>query len=165
MNCERRDLAIAKLAGGDLLGWRATKLQRHLESCPRCAQLFAELEAQCTATHESYPIAESNSITDTVLSRVDQRGLRGNRSGLRVRAATGVLCAVLLIGTAIWQLSAIDAPSSPQTVTALTPHYDPPAAHEPVDLTATEHSDVKIQMVTNNPDVVIYWLGDSAGDD
>ena len=162
MKCERRDLGIAKLAGGDLAGWRAARLQRHLDVCPRCASLFAELETQCKYVRDSDSETDSTiSIANAVLVHVDQRG---HRFGLRGGIAVSVVCATMLIGTAVWQLSSIDPPSPPQTAVALTPLYEPPAAPEPNGLAATEHSNVVIQMVTNNPDVVIYWLGDSAGE-
>ena len=168
MMCERRDLAIAKLAGGDLSGWRAARLRRHLDTCRRCASMHAELSAQQTQSREAYFAADQSSlgsVSNAVLSAVDLGKPYSERQRVRIRLAGGAVLAALLVGAVTLQLPS-SLPSKSESPLAKAP-VDigpvPPIEVAPVDHAATTHSDVVIRMLTNNPDVVIYWLGDTTG--
>lgn len=169
MKCERRDLAIAKLAGGDLSGWPAARLQRHLDECSRCASLYAELSLQLIRTRESYlatNTATISTIANGVLAHVDQRDRHGHRGRVRIRMAGGAILAAVLIGLAVLQLPSSVPSDQMETPMAMAPIDDsavPPVQIAPAERAATKHSSVVIRMLTNNPDVVILWLGDSTG--
>ncbi len=169
MKCERRDLAIAKLAGGDLSGWRAARLQRHLNACPRCALLHDQLNSQRTQFCEAHSTADTTTIgtiANGVLERVGQRYRHGHRRHVRVRMAAGAVLAAVLIGVAILQLPSSVPSDRMETPIAMAPTDDSAESAAPIappERAVTKHSSVIIRMLTNNPDVVILWLGDSTG--
>lgn len=169
MKCERRDLAIAKLAGGDLSGWQAARLQRHLDECSRCATLYNELHDQCEVFHSTYCRTEMNEdspLVDKVLNQIDNRKIVAHRHKVSLQAVAAAAFALALIGAVVLQLPergpAVSNHSS-MSVELNRSVGQHTAAHTMEKDTATRHSEVVIRMETNNPEVVILWLGDSAG--
>lgn len=165
MKCERHDLAIAKLAGGDLSGWRAARLQRHLDACPRCKALYADLESQRAAARNAHldsDTAGQGILVDAIFSRISNK-----RSMFLPRAAAGAVAAAIVIGAVVWQLpSSRDRSNSEQSAATpvATANQETPAPYAAIELAQTQRSKVVIKMVGKNPDVVIYWLGGSTGD-
>jgi len=167
MKCGRRDIAIAKMAGGDLSEWRAALLQRHLDACPRCAAMHMDLVSQRAASldaHSEVDTVDGSFVAIDVLAQLDARDPSSRR--ISGRMAVGVAIASMFIGMFLVQRQ-LSAPFEQDrallTKTSTDTNSTASIVAAQTDTSATQHSDVVIQMVTNNPDVVIYWLGGSAG--
>ncbi len=169
MKCERRDVAIAKLVGGDLSRWRAATLQRHLDTCPRCDTLRSDLAKRQIAVRNAERSFEANRgdvIADAVFARVDAR--RSSKTGQRFRrrAVAGVLTAIVLLAAVVLQFSTVGEDAPPQVSKVSVTESIPSAVlddDKPLSLAESPRPDVIIRIETQNPDIVIYWHGDSAG--
>lgn len=161
MTCAERERELALYAGGDLCD--AAGLERHLDECARCRRyvdglraLLAELAAG--AAPSTPPIAV------TVMRRI-----RARRYGWAAFGATAAAAAVL-IAVQIAALSrpvpaislALRPPAAP-VVTAAR-HAAPAAAVKPRlarrTVPARPSEPVVVKLVTDDPNVVIYWLTD-----
>lgn len=161
MKCERRDLAIAKLAGGDLPPWRANRLQRHVDACPRCKALHDDLVQRRAAVRTEFAEPPAT-IVDVVLNRVEQEGPVAARSAFARRAIAGAAVVAILLVTAAVAVIGFSAPETAQDIQ--TAAVTSGAAQAPeANAQTSARSDVVIKLVTDKPNVAIYWLGDSAG--
>ena len=151
MKCERRDLAIAKLAGGDLPAWQANRLQRHINNCPRCASVLAELSAQRERLLRSPSALDNVSVADATLERLSAEVPR--RRGVRIATGAAVLT-IAAIGL-FARLSVDNAQPSQELPFPSAISIDT----QPIESATTKDSNVIIQLQTDNPDVVIYWIG------
>lgn len=161
MKCERRDLAIAKLVGGDLSPGRAARLLQHVEDCPRCRALRDGLVQQQSASRDA-ALASQAGISGVLLGDVLARA-ESSRLRHLPQALACTLFAATLIGAVALRLSTVDESTAPSTLRAPEAINEAPAVPA-ASQTPVRHAQVKIQLMTNNPDVVIYWLGDSVGD-
>jgi anti-sigma factor RsiW len=172
--CKQWEERIALAAGADLddAGW--AEMESHVASCPSCAALLKELRESLDLLREvhSEPIAEARlaAVRARVMGAID------SRRWLWAAAAT-LACATALLAAAVWfrparvphpPLLAVAPPAAlqPQPHRSLmvaapvrvlarsraaTIRHRPPAPSEPVVM----------KLFTEDPNVVIYWIGDS----
>jgi len=173
--CQNWEEKIALAAGGDL---RDNDRERHLSDCPQCAATLAALRESLALLQEAHagPIGEAHyaAVRARVLSRIDTRRNR------RWLWAPAVLAATAVVAILLWPTSppvppppfvAIAAPPAPTLPNTPAPH-NPVNLHRhiraatvrerPVARTApAPTAPVLVKFVTDDPNVVIYWIGDS----
>jgi len=169
MNCREREEAIALYAGGDLAEPLRREVERHLAGCPGC-QIFASGMMECLeglhAAHHQEQIdpAHFATVRARVLARLQPR--RWCRRKLVWMAAA---CAGLWLALAVPPLGRPDLPP-PQVALAHPPAPPlpaperPPARHRLARLPARPAEPLIVRIVTDNPDVVIYWLATIKGE-
>jgi hypothetical protein len=169
--CQNWEEKIALTAGGDLCD---NDLEQHLAECQHCAATLAALRESLALLQEAHadPIAEAHyaAVRARVLSRIDSRR---NRRWLWAPA---------LVGAAVAAIALITLPSvpPPPPVVIVAPPAPAAALHAPAPARAANVSErrasarrrpaakpplpsppVLVKFVTDDPNVVIYWLGDS----
>jgi hypothetical protein len=72
MKCERRDVTIAKMAGGDLPGWRTARLQRHMSACARCRGLHEALIEQRLEWRAAHKLETNGDVLAHLRAKVMQ---------------------------------------------------------------------------------------------
>jgi|HubBroStandDraft_1064217.scaffolds.fasta_scaffold229333_2 hypothetical protein len=180
MNCAKWKIDIALYAGGDLPAKRLARTIAHLEECPGCRALADDLRVGQTLLSElsDEPLADmmAANVRRRVLARlpVEQAGA-ARRYWKWALAAAIVVAVVLMLPWRAEKQTEKQAPlarvkqAPPQLaeaplpiVSAQTPvvrrrhhpaqarHATPPQPGEPL----------LVQLVTDDPNIVIYWLVD-----
>jgi len=175
MSCTRWETGVALYAGSDLPAADAAPAEAHLAGCAACRALLDELRAEQSllADLRDEPLADAMvaRVRHNVLARVSVP--RRAPWGWRLAFAAAVVLAVVLAWprhrpakpvhvAAAQPERAIPAPAIPAPV---APVRVVPARHHAVrrhlPAPAIERSEpLLVQFVTNNPDIVIYWLVD-----
>lgn len=176
MNCcsEWRE-RVALAAGGDLEPAERSAVDRHTAACAPCAEMLAGLEQALGLLHEAHaePIADAHfaAVRARVLAQIDAR-----RRRRWLWAAAFTTAAVLL---ALFSYKPAPIPRPPLVAVAAPPA--PPLAQRPnrsltVAAPVKRHAvtraaslskrylpppePITVKLITDDPDVVIYWLGD-----
>ncbi len=184
MNCREWEEAIALYAGGDLdaPAHRATRLEveRHLAECPGC-QIFAGgmiecLEAMRAGHREEIAPAHFTALRSRVLARL-QPAPWWRRRWLRGAALAAVALCALWLAMADRTIRrpvpppqvALARPRAPFLTMPVRPAPPrgvlrktgpPPRASKP----APPEEPLTVQIVTDDPDVVIYWVTNPKGE-
>ncbi|HLK62287.1 MAG TPA: zf-HC2 domain-containing protein [Bryobacteraceae bacterium] len=171
MNCKEWEDRIALYAGSDLPAAAGALVEQHLEECLGC-QLFAsglrEAQAFLAECHEEVPDeAHFAAVRARVVAKLERQRVpwwqRGWGYGF---AAVAALVVLLLAG----KVPTADVPS-PQVAMA---HPPAPPLVAPVRAKVPEAGraaakgfagePVLIRIVSNDPDVVIYWIAETKGE-
>lgn len=169
MNCAKRKIDIALYAGGDLPANRLARTIGHLEACAECRALADDLRAG----HTLLGALQDEPLEDMMAANVRRRVLARlslEEAGVARRywrwalAAALVLAAILTIP---WrtgkQAPLARVESAPPKVAEA-----PPAIAKAQRPVARQHHRAKpqpsepllVQLVTDDPNIVIYWLVD-----
>jgi hypothetical protein len=178
MNCVEWEERIALYTGGELAGEDAAEVERHVGQCPGC-QVFASGMRQSleflTSAHQDVPDpAHFAAVRARVLS--DIRG-RGHRFVWSVIAAVAAAVAILLVVLRPHPVRKVD---TPQPVVAHAPAPQPPPVERAelvkhrrksmrrravvVAKAPPRHEEAKplvVKLVTDDPNVVIYWISEN----
>ena len=189
MNCANWEERIALYMGGDLEAVEAVAVERHLAECAGC-QLFASgMRESLALLHDAHAQepgeAAYAAVRARVLGELERRPARRWIFGLAVTAV-----AAALIGL-VWMRPAkqvtVARHESPAPAQAVAPRPAPapmiaaqPAvvpvvrrarhrrapvsAPAPVVRAAAPAKPLVVKMVTDDPDVVIYWITDTRGE-
>jgi hypothetical protein len=176
MNCREFEALIALDVGGDLNAEEAAAVQQHLAVCSGCQALAEELrESQIVlkelAADEPDPVVYS-AMRARLLAASEPR-----RRWVWALAAAAVV--IIGLATVVWQYerrlteipppemarASLPTPSAPELKTrpvhrATRPRRVPPP--KPVAARAAEPMVMKL--LTDDPNVVIYWIVDETGD-
>jgi anti-sigma factor RsiW len=169
MNCAKWKIDIALYAGGDLPANRLARTVAHLEACAECRALMDDLQAGQTLLSELGDEAIEDAMAANVRRRVLARLPLEDTVGARRYWAWALAAAVLLaaILTVPWrtdqqaprarlkQAPSLVAEALPAIVNVQRPvarrhHRRKPQPSEPL----------LVQLVTDDPNIVIYWLVD-----
>ena len=172
MNCSVWEERIALYQGGDLPAGQMEEVERHLCECAGC-QIFAgglkETLQVLRASHADVPAgAHFTAVRARVLAEVKKARRPVWRRVLAWSAAAAVLL-VIAGAASLYRpvppppLVALARPAAPELrVRLLTP---PPARRPRVRKPAAPAGEaVTIKLLTDNPDVVIYWIADRKGE-
>lgn len=185
MKCDWRTEAIALYIEGDLPAKQALELEQHIQSCDACRQFLTEM----ASTETIFKSLNSEFVEPAILRNIRSRVLeevvkldapRGwFWGGLRWRYALFGAVALLFGLAAVWQLR---VPSAPQQkplvpVAVVIEQPKPPdlvvVKAEPVRPRVSKRriappkpagtEDMVVQIQTNDPNIVIYWLIEQGG--
>lgn len=173
MNCEQWQLAIALDVEGDLPETEGVALREHLEICAGCRLFAEEMKASQETLHS---LAEEGVPVMAVHARVMEQVAPRRRVGwLWGLAAVAVMAVLVLAGVRmVWRQEPVVPPPSVQIATVPPPAiaFTPPA--RPLFRAAVHHvrpvaasapaQPLKIKMFTSDPNVVVYWLVDTKGE-
>jgi hypothetical protein len=180
MNCTDWEERIALSAGADLDPAAEAGVKRHLEECAACRGFAKGIEdslALLRTAHQE-PIAASHytAIRAGVLARLE-RERRPWRRWLWVPAlAAGLAVAVLFVAMRpAKKLAVAVAPARKSELPAVVARTVEPVAPRPLEprrrvgRAAAPRSrqpvePLVVKLLTNDPDVVIYWIADKKGD-
>jgi len=172
VSCPKREADIALYAGGDLPAGRIGQIESHLGHCGDCRALLEELRAGQALLSElqDEPLDEAlvAQVRRRVLARVAEEG-----PGLARRYWKLALAAALILA-AILALPWRAAKRQPVARVEPSPRIQPAPAAPPVIVPARRpvvrrHRRAKppraaapllVKFVTDDPNVVIYWLVD-----
>ncbi|HUA63538.1 MAG TPA: zf-HC2 domain-containing protein [Verrucomicrobiae bacterium] len=178
MNCPLWEERIALYAGGDLSGGDAALVRQHLAACPECAALAAELRSHLELFRIAHaePIAEGHFTA--VRARVLEKLAGEKRPWWRhkpacLAAAAAMMIAILIVARPHSPTMpqpraqartapappAVPGPAAPPPVKPRRPHRLLASATGPTGPAAPVEPLV-VKLVTDDPDVVIYWIAD-----
>jgi anti-sigma factor RsiW len=192
MSCSDFEHLIAMYVEEDLSAVEHSRVEVHLKKCSNCWDLAEDLkesQAAFKSIRQDVPDATAlSALRERVLSEVSgvesmtwfERFLFG---GLRRKAALACIALVLVGSSAMWlarsprvvpekvTVAAVE-PLPPVVVPAPIPEAEPSSApvrptrkRAPRPAPAVEETkQVAIQFVTDDPNVIIYWLVDAKGD-
>ncbi len=179
MNCSEWEERLALYWAGDLDAEEAVRTQRHLAECPGCQVFLSGLKSGLHWLQEAHSEEPSPAHFAAVRARVLGE-LRAERQPFwRRKLLYGLAAAALLLAwTAGLRLQTPGPPAvalsrPPVVAQALAappvresvmpaPGADRPVLSRHPRLVKTEP--VMVRVVTDNPDVVIYWIADKKGE-
>lgn len=186
MNCAKWEERVALYLGGDLASDEAAAVERHLSECTGC-QVFAggmrESLALLREAHaDELPAAAYAAVRARVLEKVQRRSARGWIFALAAAAAFATLLAIVWMRPSkpvvVAHRGTSARPEAPVIAPAIAPDTAPPAhvaplvrVHRrvrprvaPVRKDALPETPLVVKMVTDDPNVVIYWITDTRGE-
>ena len=172
MNCREWEERLALYAGGDLIGDEAAQVERHLTDCPGC-QVFSSglLEAR-EWLHQAHREPVATAHFAAVRARVLTGLERERRSFWRRWWVAGLTAtaAAALVALAVWPQTTppVAAPAAVMARIPAAPLVGP-APLPPPRKESPQHSvkagePVLIKVLSDNPDVVIYWIAETKGE-
>jgi Putative zinc-finger len=163
MNCVEWEERVALYAGGDLAAEEAAGVERHLGECAGC-QVFASGMRQALETmreaHREIPVEAHFAA---VRARVMERIASPRRAIWWYAAAAAAILIMVLAVRFEWQpvppdpVAVVQAPAPPAGALVI------PKRPERV-IRRPKTKQVMIRLVTDDPDVVIYWIAEQKGD-
>jgi anti-sigma factor RsiW len=169
MNCAEWEERVALYAGGDLAEEEASRVERHLGECAGCRVLASGIRQTLETLREAHADLPLEAAFGAVRARVMERAAVRRRFGWAcgfAGAAAAALAVVLLVG-------AERQPAPPPPLALVRVPAAPPEAFvipkraKPVVRPAAEArartEPLLIKLVTDNPDVVIYWIAETKG--
>jgi len=180
MNCREWEETIALYCGGELDRPRSVEMERHLAACAGC-QIFASgmrecLEEMRAAHHEAIPAAHFTAVRTRVLA-----SLRPcpwwRRRRMQIAALAGLACCAWWLETVNLKIRRPVPP--PQVALARPPAPPMPLAVQAADApvvrrgrasrprprkTAATDEPLTVRIVTDDPNVVIYWITNPRGE-
>jgi len=180
MNCKDWEERIALSAGGDLSAESRAEVERHLAACAACrafAQAVQDSLALLQSAHEE-PIAAGHytALRAAVLERL-ARERRGRRWAWVPVLAAGLAAAAVFVAVRPAQkpevtVAELRLPQPPVLAPpALRPVVAPVHARRPKLRPAVatpqpppEAEPLVVKLITDDPNVVIYWIPDRKGD-
>ena len=176
MSCLQWEERVALYAGGDLAPVEAQGVECHLSECAGCQVLLSELRESLALVQEAHsePLAEAHFAAVRARVMAEVEGRRVSRWRLVWAPAMAAAAAVLL--GILWPRPelrmAVPIPPAPSAPVVAKVKLEPPrivpapartvVAKAQLAPEAAEQMVVKI--LTNDPDVVIYWITGTKGE-
>lgn len=166
MNCLGWEERLALHAQGDLPPREAAAAEQHLLACAACRHFFESVQQSLGLLHEAHaePLAPADyaALRARVLAELDRR-----RKPLWRWAWIPALAAALLL-VLFWtgrhppvpppQLAVTPPPAPPISLPELPPAPKPVARVHRRKPSPPPAEPLLVRLVTDNPDVVIYWI-------
>ena len=185
MNCRDWEERLALYAGGDLAPDEAAEVERHLGECPGCQMFASGLKESLEMLRESH---RERPVPGAFRGGAGaSAGGSGTRPASFVAAGMGVWLGVGGRGAACWRSSRCGHPEAAGsgrcrhppaalgaragsrqeaagiTWTARRPG-ESPRHQRRAPVKAQPGEPIVVRMVTDNPDVVIYWIAETRGE-
>lgn len=175
MSCSKFETDIALYAGGDLPAGRIARVESHLAECAECRALADELRAVVTGLGDE-PLADAMvaGVHQRVMAELGRASFsRPSRLYWKLALAAALLLGAVLLWPRHWTKHAPGALTARVEQSPITPHITPHIA--PANIVPVRHRVVRrhrhppvaqpgppllVQFVTDNPNIVIYWLID-----
>ena len=168
MNCTEWEERIALHAQGDLPPQECAAAERHLAECAECREFLADLRQSLAALRAAHaePLEASAyaAVRARVLERIDHGRGRAWWLGWigALAAAAAVLVTLLLPRPVPPPKLAVAPPPGLNRQPALVPappEVSPPAkSATPKRRAAPRPESLLVKLITDDPDVVIYWI-------
>jgi len=175
MSCSKFENDIALYAGGDLPAGRIARVESHLAQCADCRALAEELRATQALLGE----LRDEPLEDAMLAQVHQRVLmevrRAGFSRRRALAPLLALAAALVLAVVLmWprhqpaKVVVVARGAAPSHAAPVKAGWEPAAARGAASNVRKRHRrsaplaqpgpPLLVQFVTDDPNIVIYWL-------
>jgi anti-sigma factor RsiW len=175
MSCRKYQKMTALHVAGDLPEAKVPRLEEHLGGCPACRSLAEELRASQSALEalRGEPVEEAalEQVRQRVLARIAWEEQPARRFGWVYALAAG-----LAVVVALWNVAYRPAPEVPQPAVSAVPQQASAApvksdktgvlSHRPprVKRPAPAAEPLLVKLITDDPEVIIYWLIEKKGD-
>jgi len=169
MNCSEWEERMGLLVEGDLPAEDAAQTRKHLERCPACREFAAGMEADLASLRAAHqePIAAAAfaAVRNAVL-----HGIERKPGPFRRLAWIGTLAAAAIVLVLLARPKpvepprvAIAVPSAPQLPAPLAPASQPKPPRRVVRVrrrpaVREAAAPILVKLVTDDPNVVIYWI-------
>jgi hypothetical protein len=172
MNCRDWEERVALYAGGDLEPAGAAAVEKHLAGCSGCQVFASGMRQSVELLRESrgdLPAeAAFTAVRARVLGRIAARRRWGWAAAL-AGIATAAACVALMLQVErrpVPKPPALIArvPRAPGEAFLIPRRIEPRPVYRAKTVRAKTTSPVLIRMVSNDPDVVIYWIAERKGD-
>lgn len=176
MSCLQWEERVALYAGGDLAAAEAHAVQHHVAECPGCQVLLSGLRESLELVQEAHSEAVNPAhfaaVRARVLAEIDgQTGRRWRFAWIPALAAA----AAVVLGI-VWPRPELrmampipTVPGAPVIAKVKLPavrHFRlaPPKVVAKADLPQEAAEPMVVKILTNDPDVVIYWITGTKGE-
>ena len=170
MSCAKLEADIALYAGGDLPAGRTARVEAHLAACAGCRALMEELRAGQALLSE----LRDEPLADAMVARVRQRVLAEAGTPRPVTGYWKLALAAALVLAAVlaWPRHHREAAPRAAAVSSAAPAqvgWEPAAGPAPAPHVKRHRRRVPavqpgppllVQFVTDDPNIVVYWLVD-----
>ena len=166
MSCKEWEARVALHVGGDLPAEMASAVEQHLAGCSGCQVLWSgmreNLELLQAAHAEPLPAAAYSAVRARVMADVSRR----RQPWWHWAAGLAAAALVVMVALAMRPLPeiqplprlALAVPRAPD-VHAAAP-APPRSKPRPPVAAAANRQPVLVRLVTNDPDIVLYWIAD-----
>jgi len=174
MNCANWEERIALYAGGELAAAKAAEVERHLAECAGCQVFASGLKGSMSLVREAHQDAIDAAHFAAVRSRVLAQLEHERRPVWRRAWVYGIVAvaAALVVAFAVRpsrrvvprppEAAMVRPPAPAVARTALPPR--PVRVRRKPRPKAAPAEQVLVRLVTDNPDVVIYWISETRGE-
>jgi len=189
MNCAEWEERIALYYGGDLPADETRAVEAHLADCAGCRLFAGGMKDALTVLQQAHADPLAGAHFAFVRARVLSR-LAGERRGRRrwawMYGAAAMAAAALLLAAGLWPrrpqrnaapriappVAAVSRPAPPEIHAAAVRiqrhprrHFAAAKAHvAPAGPAAQPAKPLVVKLVTDDPNVVIYWITGKSGD-
>ena len=187
MNCSEWEEKVALYAGGDLTAGEAAVVERHVGECASCQLLLSGLRQSLTLFREGHAEEVDAAHYAAVRSRVLAELGGGRTPWWRWTWVGAAVAAVLLMVVAVRQkppktrgqterspVVAVARPENVPSVPGFSPaaaapvrrrvHRKPAPPKQIVVNTELPADPLVVKLITNDPDVIIYWVTETKGE-
>ncbi len=169
MNCAEWEERVALYAGGDLAAEEAYRVERHLGECAGCRVFASGVRQALETLREADADLPSEAAFTAVRARVMERVAARRRFAWVcgfVGTAAAALALVLLVGAERQPVppppvALVRVPAAPPEAFVIPKRAKPGV--RPAAETRARTEPLLIKLVTDNPDVVIYWIAETKG--
>jgi len=168
--CEQYEVSVALYAGGDLPDSEIAALQSHLAECPDCRLLMDELcetrEEVASLAAVELPFGMETAVRSRVLAAVAERRRRAWRWWL-APVAVSVLVLAMIPAVRFSNSKAVPVALNYRPATPAAPVLAPATKTAPLvakvrreratSRPAPERQDEFMRIMTDDPDIVIFW--------
>jgi len=178
MKCRDWEERVALYAGDDLAPAEAQAVERHVAECAGCQLLLSGLRSSLELVREAHeePVEAAHfaAVRARVLSELERGAARRWRfAWMYAMAAAAVVLLIVLWPRPVQHL-ALPTPQAPIAPVVAKAHLPPrevrtvrPRHRRPVlkEQVAQEPAEpMVVKLLTNDPDIVIYWITDTKGE-
>ena len=177
MNCVVWEERVALYAGGDLPAAEAVAVEQHVADCAECQGLMSGLRQSLQLLREGHaePIEQPHfaAVRARVISQLESESRPWWRYGWAFALTAAAMALFLWFRPQPIEqlaLTPLPAPSAP-AVAKVPPAPIPvrrPGIKRPVHTVAakpeTPAEPVKVKLLTDDPNVIIYWITDTKGE-
>lgn len=181
MNCAGWEERIALYEGGDLAPDESAEVERHLAACAGCQVFASGIRESLALLREAHaePLddAACAAVRARVLSELERRPARRWWLALAAVCLAVLMVAVFTIRTGPVRRETVASRTAPpprieipKPVEAAPPavvvrvHHRRPRRQPGMEAEKAEDKPVVVKMVTDDPDIVIYWITDTRGE-
>lgn len=184
MNCADWEERIALYEGGDLAPDESAEVERHLAGCAGCQVFASGIRESLALLREAHaePLDDSAfaAVRAGVIGELERRPARRWWLVLAAAAAAALMVAIFAIRTTPPQPVVavrteapprrveiprpVEASPAPPPAVVVRVHHRRPRPHPAEETPKAETPPLVVKMVTDDPNIVIYWIADTRGE-